>query len=130
MDVTITDPKVTRYFMSRNEAAELVLVAAALKESGTFIQEMGSQVAIVEIVTRMANHLGKKPSIVFTGLSQGEKLHEELFDGPSIKTKYPQILQSKHEIRTGLVKDIESSIPESNLSARVLIERLYQTYIA
>lgn len=129
-DVTITHPEVTRYFMSRNEAAELVLVAASLKESGTYIQEMGEQISIVEIVQNLASELGKTPQIKFTGLTPGEKLHEELFDGPAIRTRYPQILQSRHTNREGLVKDIDLATPRDNETARILIEQLSDTYIS
>lgn len=91
--VTITDPQVDRYFMSHNEAANLVLSAASLRENGTFVQNMGQEVLITDIVSNLANWLGVEPKVNYVGLQPGEKLHEELFDGPVNSTKYPDIVK-------------------------------------
>jgi FlaA1/EpsC-like NDP-sugar epimerase len=79
--VTVTDPDVTRFFMTVEEAVGLVLSAAPMAESGeTFVLDMGEPVRIVDLVRRYAEQL-RVPDVQirFTGLRPGEKLHERLF---------------------------------------------------
>jgi FlaA1/EpsC-like NDP-sugar epimerase len=79
--VTVTDPDVTRFFMTVEEAVRLVLSAASMAEYGeTFVLDMGEPVQIVELVRRYAAqlHIFDVP-IRYTGLRPGEKLHELLF---------------------------------------------------
>jgi FlaA1/EpsC-like NDP-sugar epimerase len=76
MPVTITDNNVTRFFMSQSEAANLVLAAGSLKEAGTYIQNMGDEVAIKEVVDRIATYFNLSAKMEIIGLKQGEKLHE------------------------------------------------------
>lgn len=79
--VTVTDPDVTRFFMTVEEAVGLVLSAAPMGEFGeTFVLDMGEPVRIVDLVRRYAEQL-RVPDVQirFTGLRPGEKLHETLF---------------------------------------------------
>jgi FlaA1/EpsC-like NDP-sugar epimerase len=79
--VTVTDPDVTRFFMTVEEAVGLVLSAAPMGEFGeTFVLDMGEPVRIVDLVHRYAEQL-RVPDVEirFTGLRPGEKLHETLF---------------------------------------------------
>jgi FlaA1/EpsC-like NDP-sugar epimerase len=79
--VTVTDPQVTRFFMTVEEAVGLVLSAAPMGEFGeTFVLDMGEPVRIVDLVHRYAEQL-RVPDVEirFTGLRPGEKLHETLF---------------------------------------------------
>jgi FlaA1/EpsC-like NDP-sugar epimerase len=79
--VTVTDPNVTRFFMTVEEAVGLVLSAAPMGEFGeTFVLDMGEPVRIVDLVRRYAEQL-RVPDVEirFTGLRPGEKLHETLF---------------------------------------------------
>jgi FlaA1/EpsC-like NDP-sugar epimerase len=79
--VTVTDPDVTRFFMTVEEAVGLVLSAAPMGEFGeTFVLDMGEPVRIVDLVRRYAEQL-RLPDVQinFTGLRPGEKLHETLF---------------------------------------------------
>ncbi len=81
--VTVTDPEVTRFFMTVEEAVGLVLSAAPMGEFGeTFVLDMGEPVRIVDLVRRYAQQL-RVPDVQihFTGLRPGEKLHETLFAG-------------------------------------------------
>lgn len=82
--VTVTDPRMTRYFMTIPEAAALVIQASCLAdETGAiFVLDMGEPIRIVELAQRfIAMHgleAGRDMEIVFTGARPGEKLHEQL----------------------------------------------------
>ena len=79
--MTVTDPDVTRFFMTVEEAVGLVVSAAPMGEFGeTFVLDMGEPVRIVDLVRRYAELLRMQDvEIQFTGLRPGEKLHETLF---------------------------------------------------
>jgi FlaA1/EpsC-like NDP-sugar epimerase len=79
--VTVTHPDVSRYLITRQEASQLVLEAAAAGEGGeVFLFDMGDPVSILDLAKRVINCYagGKHIGIAFTGLREGEKLHEEL----------------------------------------------------
>ncbi len=88
--LTITDPRMSRYFMTIREAVELTLVAAAkglALRTGLgqiFVLDMGEPVKIVDIAERMIRLAGLRPEkdiqIKYIGIRPGEKLFEELFD--------------------------------------------------
>lgn len=105
--VTVTDPEVTRYFMSIPEAAELVIQAGAMGQGGdVFVLDMGEPVKIIDLAKRLINLSGlelrdeNNPhgdiEIIFTGLRPGEKLYEELLIGENVsKTEHKQILRAE-----------------------------------
>lgn len=77
--LTVTHPDVTRYFMTIPEAAQLVLQAGGIGNPGeVLILDMGEPVRILDIAQRMISMSGKDIDIVYTGLREGEKLHEDL----------------------------------------------------
>ncbi|MCB1476111.1 MAG: polysaccharide biosynthesis protein [Rhodobiaceae bacterium] len=88
--VTVTSPEVTRYFMTIQEAVQLVLKASAHSISRPdmrgkiFVLDMGDPVHIIELARKMIRLEGLEPGrdveIRFIGLRPGEKMHEELFD--------------------------------------------------
>lgn len=78
--VTVTHPDVTRYFMTIEEACQLVIQAAAIGEAGeALVLDMGDPVSILAVAQRLIDQSGREIQIEFTGLREGEKLHEELF---------------------------------------------------
>jgi len=78
--VTVTDPEVTRYFMTIPEAVHLVLQAAVIGEhSETLILDMGEPIKIDDVAKHMIEKSGRDISIVYTGLRPGEKSAEVLF---------------------------------------------------
>ena len=94
--VTVTDPKVIRYFMTIEEASELVIQAGSLSKGGdVFVLEMGRPVNILSLAKQMIELSGyeikneKNPlgdiEIEITGLREGEKLYEELLIGDNVK---------------------------------------------
>ncbi|GAA4866094.1 nucleoside-diphosphate sugar epimerase/dehydratase [Luteimonas vadosa] len=100
--VTVTDPDVTRYFMTIPEACQLILQSAAMGPmQAIYTLDMGEPVSIrllAEQMIRLAGkHPGKDVSIVYTGLRPGEKLHETLFhaDERYRPTAHPKILQAE-----------------------------------
>ena len=84
-EITITHPKVKRYFMTIREAVELVLISSQIKNSkngNIFILEMGKPVFIKDLAKKMISLSGKdikSIKIKYTGLRKGEKLNELLF---------------------------------------------------
>ncbi len=77
--VTVTDPEVTRFFMTIPEACHLVIQAGGIGGPGeVLILDMGQPVRILDVAERMIARSGRDVSIVFTGLRPGEKLNEEL----------------------------------------------------
>jgi len=71
---------VTRYFMTVQEAVQLVIHAAAIGRDGeALVLEMGRPVRIDQVARQLAEHASRPVDIVYTGLRPGEKLHEELF---------------------------------------------------
>ena len=127
--VTITDTEVGRFFMSHNEAANLVLAAASLQESGTYIQNMGEEVPVIDVVNRIAKYLDRKPTIKVIGLQKGEKLHEDLYDGPTLMTEFQSISRSNHSIKFGLAQEVREQVPANNSEALEAIERLALKFI-
>jgi UDP-N-acetylglucosamine 4,6-dehydratase len=106
--LTVTHPKMTRYFMTIPEAAQLVIQAGSMGKGGdVFVLDMGEPVKIVELAEKMIHLSGmsirsdRNPhgdiSIQFTGLRPGEKLYEELLIGDNVvATQHPMIM-SAHE---------------------------------
>ncbi|HJP20075.1 MAG TPA: nucleoside-diphosphate sugar epimerase/dehydratase [Alphaproteobacteria bacterium] len=102
--LTVTDPEITRYFMTTREAVELVLQASAIpadqgnQTGGIFVLDMGEPVRIQDLARQMIRLAGYRPdkdvAITYTGLRPGEKLHERLFRDQEelVETRYEGIL--------------------------------------
>lgn len=104
--ITVTDPRIIRYFMTIPEAAQLVLQAGAMGCDGdVFVLDMGEPVQIVDLACRMVHlsgleirdedHPAGDIEIIFTGLRPGEKLYEELLIGDAVaRTEHPRIMRA------------------------------------
>jgi len=120
LDITVTHPDITRYFMLIPEACELVLQAGAIGSSGEiFILDMGEPIKIVDLAKKMIELSGNSEiDIKFTGLRPGEKLYEELLiDDSDAHTAYDSITvaaKSVYDIDE-LRHDIEALIKSDNL---------------
>lgn len=107
--VTITDLRVTRYFMTIPEAAQLVIQAGAMANGGeVFLLDMGEPIKIIDLAKRMielsgldikdSSNLQGDIEIEEIGLRPGEKLYEELLiAGEPVKTGHPKIFMSNEQ---------------------------------
>ena len=77
--ITVTDPDVTRFFMTVEESVQLVIQAGAVGSAGeALVLDMGEPVRIADVAKRLAARSPRPIEIVYTGLRRGEKLHEIL----------------------------------------------------
>ncbi len=120
--ITLTDRKITRYFMTITEAAQLVIQAGAMAKGGeVFVLDMGNPIKIYDLAKRMIELSGlsiksnTNPNgdieIKITGLRPGEKLYEELLLSKNpIKTKHPKVFRSNEPfiVHNELIKEINS----------------------
>lgn len=97
--ITVTDPEITRYFMTISEAAQLVLEASVMGKGGEiFLFDMGQPVKIDDLAKKMIKlsnlELDKDIQIAYTGLRPGEKLYEELLASAenTKPTHHPRIM--------------------------------------
>ena len=88
--ITVTHPDVTRYFMTVEEAVQLVIQAGAIGRDGeALVLDMGEPVRIADVARRLAASRSPELAIVYTGLRPGEKLHEVLFCDSERPTRAP-----------------------------------------
>ena len=91
--LTVTHPEVSRFFMTVEEAVQLVVQAGAIGEPGqVLVLDMGEPVRIADVARRLASLADHPVEIEFTGLRPGEKMHEELFGDGEIRSA------SQHEL--------------------------------
>ena len=102
--ITVTDPKMTRYFMTVSEASQLVLQAGLLGETGkVYVLDMGDPVLILDLAKDMITLSGLDPEldieIKFTGIRPGEKLFEELFHTEETRQScvHPKVFEALQE---------------------------------
>jgi FlaA1/EpsC-like NDP-sugar epimerase len=92
--VTVTDPEVTRFFMTVNEAVQLVIQAGAIGRAGeAMVLDMGDPVRIADVAKLLVAQATEDVEIVYTGLRPGEKMHEVLIghDEHPVPSVHPSI---------------------------------------
>jgi FlaA1/EpsC-like NDP-sugar epimerase len=116
--ITVTDERVTRFFMTIPEACQLVLEAAAMGDGGeVFVFDMGQPVKIIDLAKRMIQLsglvLGRDINIEVSGLRPGEKLYEELLasEENTLPTHHQKILIAKlRQVEASDVQKIKALI--------------------
>ena len=127
--ITVTDERMTRYFMTIPEASRLVIQASALAEGGeVFVLDMGEPVKIVDLARKMIKLSGYSEdeiSIRFSGIRPGEKLFEELLKEDEIHPEqvYEKIHRGKVASKDleNILHQIDKILAEQNF-AKDLIE--------
>lgn len=132
--VTVTDPHMTRFFMSVEEAVQLVLQSAVLADRGDIhMLEMGEPVSILDLAHRMIRlsglHPGTDIQIRIIGARVGEKVHEQLYQAGEqlVPTEHPSILRlqqdlpdhaAKRQLDAGLVELAAAAADRNEVKAR------------
>ena len=126
--VTITHPEMTRYFMSIQEASQLILQSGAIGRGGEIILlEMGKPIKINQLAHDLIKLSGLAPGvdipIVYTGLRPGEKLYEELqsLDEKLISTSHKKIMILKDGTRMMRWEDLKSKTDDLIKAAEELV---------
>ena len=130
--ITVTDPRMTRYFMSIPEASQLVLQAGSMATGGEiYVLDMGEPIQIMRLAEDLVELSGLRPGsieIEFTGIRDGEKLYEELYfdneatlptDHDKVKAAYHR--QQDEAIERTIVHRISESLHLDNEQLRQLI---------
>tara|TARA_Y100001970_G_C14254263_1_gene874039 strand:+ start:1760 stop:3709 length:1950 start_codon:yes stop_codon:yes gene_type:complete len=128
LPLTVTHPEICRYFMTIEEAAELVIQAGAMASGGdVFVLDMGEPVKIYELARKMIQMAGLKLKdkknthgdieITITGLRPGEKLYEELLiSNDPLPTNHPKIFKARDKFITWDKLEVDLKILESLLN--------------
>jgi len=124
--VTVTDPDITRFFMTIPEAAQLVIQAGTMGNSGSvFVLDMGESVKIIDLARKMIRLSGLEEksetnphgdiAIEFTGLRPGEKLYEELLIGDNVEaSEHPRILRANEDaLSWGSMKQLLDNLDDT-----------------
>lgn len=120
--ITVTDPDVTRYFMTVEEAVQLIIQAGAIGRGGeALVLDMGEPVRIADIAHRMAARSDRPIEIVYTGLRPGEKLHEVLIghDEHPSSSAHPLISQVAVEPLDSACLDDLTAVDGEDLTERL-----------
>ncbi|MEM8705243.1 MAG: nucleoside-diphosphate sugar epimerase/dehydratase [Actinomycetota bacterium] len=97
--ITVTHPDVTRYFMTVQEAVQLVIQAGAVGLAGeALVLDMGEPVKILDVAKRLAAQADRPIDIIFTGLRPGEKMHEVLLGQAELDDRHAHPLISHCQV--------------------------------
>jgi FlaA1/EpsC-like NDP-sugar epimerase len=134
--LTITDPRMKRYWMSIPEAVSLVIQAGAFSSKRElYVLDMGEQIPVEKVAKTLAKLMGKPDiPVIYTGAVPGEKLEEELFydfekpettDHPKIsRVRYTQIALNSDEIESIVKKSMELYISGKEKEALDLLQKI------
>jgi FlaA1/EpsC-like NDP-sugar epimerase len=137
--VTVTDPEITRYFMTIPEAVSLVLQAGAFAKGGEiFILDMGEPVKILDLaknLIRLSGYSEDDIAIKFTGLRSGEKLYEELLmDEEGLKSTENKLIYIGKPIEFDEVEfmkkigELRKCCEEDSEDIRMYVKSIVDTY--
>ena len=122
--VTVTDPEVTRYFMTVEEAVQLVIQAGAVGHDGeVLVLDMGTPVRIDDVARQLVSQAPRKVEITYTGLRPGEKLHEVLFGDGEVDERPSHHLISQVPVPALGIDAVERSL-EGVVGNEALVEQL------
>ena len=120
--VTVTDPDVFRYFMTVEEAVELVIQAGAIGKGGeALVLDMGDPVRIADVARFLVERAERPVEIVYTGLRSGEKVHEVLFGSGEVDNRPLHRLIS-HVSVPPLAPDLARSIDPQAPADKIIAE--------
>ncbi len=138
--VTVTHPKIERYFMTIPEACKLVIQASTFaKNNEIFVLDMGEPVKIITLAENLIRLSGLKPyediEIIFSGLRPGEKMYEELIlnQDKSIKTENEKIFIEKPDDFSvkyidELLAELKTACNENSASVKAVLKKHIPTY--
>jgi len=123
--VTLTDLLVSRYFMSHDEAANLILAAGIMSTNGVLVQNMGSEVLLTKIIENLSRYMKKEYKTNIIGLQFGEKLREELYADLFTNTNIEEIVRIDIKKHPNLLTNLNSCMnPDSDEQALIYTESL------
>jgi FlaA1/EpsC-like NDP-sugar epimerase len=136
--VTVTDERITRFFMTIPEACQLVLEAGTMGNGGEiYVFDMGESVKIIDLAKNMISlnglELGKDIQLKVTGLRPGEKLYEELLanEENTLPTHHAKILIAKtrdcDEKQQQLIEELIALVPMQNNDS--LVQKMKQIVV-
>ena len=118
LDLTVTDPDVTRFFMTIEEAVQLVIQGGAVGSSGeVLVLDMGDPVKIDDVARILINASGKHLKVRYTGLRPGEKMSEELVGEGDTFARKAHPLISHYLVSSLNPSDVASKFPENDAQA-------------
>ncbi len=137
--ITITDARMTRFFMTIPEASQLVLQAAAMGRGGEiFVLEMGHQIPVIDLardLVRLSGLPTDSIEIRHVGMRPGEKLYEELYfeDERMLPTGHPKVRAAHHRPETpGEVRQaieiLRNAVRGSDLDVRIVLQQLVPNF--
>jgi len=141
--ITITHPEMTRYFMSLQEASQLIIQCGSLGKDGEiFLLEMGKPIKILQMAKDLIRLSGLEPEVdiplVFTGLRPGEKLYEELqlLNEKKVMTEHKKIMVLKESdnpkpwtiMKQSVSELISASEDLDSDKIQILLKKILPTY--